>query len=288
MAEVLVISQPDRPAGRGLRTRANPVVQRARDLGVAVDQPIKMRDPALAERWQGFWPDFVLTASYGRILPESLLQIPQIAALNVHPSPLPRWRGPAPIVWTLLAGDQQTALSVQTMVAEVDRGPIWYQEAVPIGPDETAGELTARLATLAAVRLPKLLERWLAAPPQTRDQDEAGATWAPLPEAGLRLLDFNLDAEELYRRVRAQTPEPGVFTYLGGEKVLVRRARPLSSLSGEPGAVLGVHGPSLAVACSQGGLLWLEVQPAGGKSMSGADYWRGRMARGLQRFGSPL
>ncbi len=271
-----VVTQPDRPADRG-RITAPPVKQRAADLGLPVLQPARLTRAAVAQL-QALRPDLLVWAAYGNRIPAALIDAVGGRAVNVHASLLPRWRGAAPIAHAILAGDAESGVTLMKGTAELDAGPVLAQERTPIGASENAGELTARLAALGASLLERELPRHLGGVLRAVPQDEARVSWAPKLDPADGALDFARPAEELARRVRAFTPEPGAFTAFGGQRLVVVRASVAGGSPKEHGAVELREGTP-HVAAGAGWVRLDEVRPAGRRTMSGADWARGR--RGL-------
>lgn len=268
----LVVAQPDKPAGRGQQLRSPPVALRARALGLPLAQPKALRSGPFPERFAAVRPDVAVVVAYGRILPPALLAVPAQGCVNVHASLLPRWRGAAPIQAALLAGDPVTGVCTQRMEEGLDTGPVYLCRETPIGPRETAGELHDRLARLSAEVAVATLREWPAPTPQ----DEARATWAPLVSKEDGRVDLARPAVEVDRRVRAMTPWPGGWldTPQGPFKLL--DVRPCAG-SGAPGTVLSVR--PLVVACGEGALELVTVQPAGRRAVGGSDHANGARLR---------
>lgn len=216
----LVITQPDRPAGRGMKVTASPVKVAAIDLGLPLHQPEKIRDSETVERLRALSPDLLVVVAYGQIIPSSVLDIPRLGAVNVHASLLPRWRGAAPVAHAILSGDPQTGVTIMKMDAQLDHGPILAVSATPIGEREDAVELTSRLAEMGA----ELLVDALANFDELRvvGQDHTQATLAPKLTRGMGEIDPSMDPNEIDRRVRALQPWPGasLATSRGRVKVL--------------------------------------------------------------------
>lgn len=272
----LVVTQPDRPAGRGLHLRPTAVKVAAQEAEIEVLTPEKARDADLLERVQALQPDVLVTAAYGQIVPQSLLNVARVAALNVHPSLLPLYRGPDPIRRALWNGDRETGLTVQFMSKEVDAGDILVQEKVEIGPDEDGGALAARLATLGGECLVRALRLLAIRKAERRPQDHGQATYAPKITPEEEVADFTLPAEVLAARARALAPKPGLRTP-GGLKILKAAAIAGEVGDAAPGQVVTVRaGEGLVVSTGQGLLLLREVQPAGGRAMDGGAYANGR------------
>ncbi|MBX5466298.1 MAG: methionyl-tRNA formyltransferase [Firmicutes bacterium] len=273
-----VVSQPDRPRGRGRRVLPSPVSAWALSRGIPLDRPQHLGEGRAL--WQAFDPDVVLTAAFGRILPAWLLDMARCGPFNLHASLLPRWRGPNPIGWSLWAGDAVTGVTLLRMTAGVDAGPVVAARALEIDPRWDAGRLTEHLAELAAdlavESLPLLCRPDLPLTPQP----EADATYAPKFPPDFGRLDFSGPAEREARRVRAATPEPGAYTAWGELRLKVAEA------TAEPGVLpLGearLDGADWVVGCGTGVLRVKRVQPAGGRWMTPAELVRGRAGEKAQ------
>jgi len=280
---ILVVSRPARPGGRGRKLIEPPVAARARELGIPVAQPEKVRAPEFLERLRSSTPDLAVVVAFGQIFPRALLELPPAGCVNVHASLLPRWRGAAPIQAAIAAGDAETGVSIQQMAEGLDSGPVYAARRTPIGDDETAGELSQRLARLGAELLlevlPALEAELLAAAPQ----DESEVTLAPKLLSPQRL-DPARPAAELSRLARAATPEPGAFLETrNGERLKLLRVHAVSERTAQmPGTVVRIFGEDLAIAAGDGGVLALaRVQRAGGRPVSGRDLANGlRLAPG--------
>jgi methionyl-tRNA formyltransferase len=275
----LVVAQPDAPAGRGQALRAPPVALRARERGLPLLQPTAVRTAAFAQAIADADADIGVVIAYGRILTPAVLAAPRRGCVNVHASLLPRWRGAAPIAAALRAGDAETGVCTQQMVAELDAGDILLAVQVPIARDETAGSLHDRLAALSARVAVDTLDQLATLRPLP--QDPAAVTWAPKIGKDDGRVDFTEPAEALDRRVRAMTPWPGGWTAWGGEALKLRAVEPVAG-AGVPGTVLSTQ--PLVVACGAGALLLREVQAPGKKPVSGADFANGARLR----VGAPL
>ncbi|HEY76831.1 MAG TPA: methionyl-tRNA formyltransferase [Thermoflexia bacterium] len=274
-----VVTQPDRPAGRGGRLRPPPVKVAAQELGVPIYQPESLRTTEAVERLAAWEPDVVVVAAFGQILPPSMLDLPRYGCLNVHASLLPRWRGAAPVAAAILAGDPVTGVTLMKMDEGVDTGPILAQRAEPIRPDDTTGSLTARLAQKGADLLLEVLPLYLNGDLVPRPQPEEGVTYCrPLKKEDGRL-DWTRPAVELERRVRAMTPWPGAFTTWEGKHLKVLRAALLADWEGvePPGTVVPV-GKGAAVVAGEGALELLEVQLAGRRPLPIDAFLRGQRA----------
>jgi methionyl-tRNA formyltransferase len=275
--DLLVVSQPDRPAGRGLRTRPSPVAAWARDNGLRVETPRRLRSDEGRAMLHGFAPDGLLLVAYGQLVPGDLLAIARRPPLNVHPSLLPRHRGAAPVASTILAGDVVAGVSLMVMTSELDAGPLVAQWPVPLGGRETTPELEMRLAELAAEVVPPELERWAVGEADAQPQDDREATMIHPFRRADGWIDWGLSAVAVDRRVRALQPWPGAWTTLDGRRLHIRAAHPMAGVDGPIiGALLPGEWP--LVACGHGALALDLVQPEGRPVMA-ADAWR----RGLPR-----
>jgi len=273
-----VVTQPDRPAGRGQRVVESPVKQFARQAGLPIIQPQRLREPEALAQLTAWAPEIIIVAAFGQILKPAVLDLPPHGCVNVHASLLPRHRGAAPIPAAILSGNVETGVTIMRMDVGLDTGPILAQRAEPIHPDDTSLTLSERLSHLGAHLLLEVLPDYLAGKLAAQPQDEAQATYAPQLKKEDGHLDFTQSAADLERRVRAFTPWPGAFAVWQNQPIKILRAARVESVSGEPGEVLQTsQGP--AVGCGSGGLLLVEVQPAGKKPMPAADFARG--ARGF-------
>lgn len=267
----LVLTQPDRPAGRGLKTQASAVKRLAEQHGLKVLQPSSLKSVDVVRAVASASPDVIVVAAYGLILPETVLALPPLGCLNIHASLLPRWRGAAPIQRALLAGDAVTGITIMQMEAGLDTGSILLQESIPIAADETAGVLHDKLAALGA----HLIVRALTERPAPRAQDSAQATYAARIGKGESEIDWRRPAAELERQVRAFNPSPGASTRLGLTALKIWRAGVEPQISGTPGAVCAVAADGIVVACGNGALRITQLQRAGGKSVSAEAFLAG-------------
>jgi methionyl-tRNA formyltransferase len=266
-----VITQPDRPAGRGMTLVPPPVKQAAQALGIPVLQPEKLRLPEAMACLRDWNPDLIVVAAFGQILRPEVLDLPRYGCLNVHASLLPRWRGAAPIQAALLAGDVETGITIMKMDSGVDTGPLLSRQSLPIVPDDTAGTLFEKLAPLGAELLLDTLPNYLEEKLQSRPQENEGATYAPMLSKDDERLDFNRPAVELERQIRALNPSPGAFFDWHGAPLKVWRARIREAQGLVAGRRLIVEG-SPAVGTREGLLVLEEVQPAGKKPMPGIAF----------------
>jgi methionyl-tRNA formyltransferase len=273
---VLVVSQPDKPAGRGQELTRPPVAARALALGLPLAQPKALKSGPFPERWASLGLDAAVVVAYGRILPQAMLDAPRLGCVNVHASLLPRWRGAAPIQWAVLAGDAETGVCTQRMEAALDTGPLWVERRVAVAPRETAGTLHDRLMVLAAEAAVETLRVAPSRAPVPQAAD--GVTWAHKIEKDDGRVDFALDAEALDRRVRAMTPWPGGWVAGADGPVKLLEVTPVDG-RGSPGEIGSVD--PLVVACGAGALRLDRIQLPGRKAVTGADAARGlRLAVG--------
>jgi len=272
-----VVSAPDRPAGRGGASTSVPVAIRAREAGVALLQPVRLREADPIAAIGGLEPDLGVLADYGRLVPPEVLELPARGFLNLHPSLLPRHRGAAPIPAAILAGDPETGVTLMRMDAGLDTGPVIAAERWPLTGLETAPEIEDQAAMAGARLLTAMLPDWLAGRIEPRPQDEALATLTkPLRRADGRL-DPSQPSAELERRVRALQPWPGTFLELrGGGRVAIHQAALEPGDPGDRAGTLVAAGDGVALVTADARLQLSEVQPAGGRRMSGAEWRRGR------------
>ena len=277
----LVLTQPDRPAGRGLQPAPSAVKELAQALELPVAQPPTLKDPAVVRQLVALNADAMIVAAYGLILPSPVLAVPRAGCLNIHASLLPRWRGAAPIQRALLAGDAETGISIMQMDEGLDTGPVLLQEATPIQPDDTAGTLHDRLAILGA----RLIVRALDEPLQPQPQPESGATYAAKIDKREARIDWREAAVVNDRKVRAFNPVPGAATSHGGAPLKIWRAQLDRTLSGPPGQVIAADARGITIACGDGALRVTELQRAGGRRLAAGPFLAGCPLRAGERLG---
>jgi methionyl-tRNA formyltransferase len=267
----LVLTQPDRPSGRGLRLNPSPVALCATRHGLRVSKPESLRATAAQEELRTVAPDLMVVAAYGLILPQAVLDIPTRGCINIHGSLLPRWRGAAPVQRAILAGDRETGISIMCMEAGLDTGPVLLERAIPIDPDDTTGSLTEKLATLGAECLVEAIGRLDTLSPRT--QDPAGATYASKIAKSEAVVDWTRPAEEIERQVRAFNPAPGAEATVRGLhlKIWEANAIPDDRPAGEAFATAS----GLLVGCGSGSLRLGVVQRPGGRRMGADEFLRG-------------
>jgi methionyl-tRNA formyltransferase len=280
----LVVTQPDRPAGRGRATTPPAVKVAAQELGLPVWQPSRLRDEAAVARLAALAPDVVVVAAYGKILPQAILDVPRLGCVNVHASLLPKYRGAAPVQWAIYHGEVETGVSIMRMEAGLDTGPVLLTRTLAIGPDDDAPAVTARLAELGAEALVEALRRLDAGEIAPRRQDDAAATLAPPLEKEQARLDWGRPAKALHDQVRAFRPWPGAVALWGGRPVKILKTRYVSgSCRAAPGEVVAVGPEGIHVAAGEGVLVLVEVQPESRRAQSAVEFARGaRIAPGMR------
>ena len=278
----LVLTQPDRPAGRGLRVAASPVKRFAAAQRIPVLQPQTLKGAHEVEQVRALRADALVVAAYGLLLPPGLLEAGRFGALNIHASLLPRWRGAAPIQRALLAGDRETGISIMQMDAGLDTGPLLAQRKLAITADDDAGSLHDRLAVLGAEMIVHALAELEAGRARAAPQPASGVAHAPKIEKRETQLGWSRPALELERAVRAFRPAPGAFALLEGAPVKIWRARVVDA-AGAPGSILEEQG-ELVIACGSQALAVSELQRAGGRRVSAAEFLRGHRLPPGARF----
>jgi methionyl-tRNA formyltransferase len=283
----LVLTQPDRPRGRGLVPGPSPVKALARARGIAVAEPSRLSDDLLHESLIGTGLDVLAVAAYGLLLPPAVLTWPRYGCINVHASLLPRWRGAAPIQRALLAGDGETGTTIMQMDAGLDTGPMLDAVRVRIDPRDSSGTLEQKLAAAGSRALVGVLRRLAAGDPVLgTPQPESGATYAPKIAKAEAAIDWNSDATTIDRQVRAFDPAPGAFTTLAGRAVKIWRAEPDAARGTPPGTVLETGPAGILVACGRGSVRLFELQAAGSRRASSAAFIAGRNLPPGARFGA--
>jgi len=268
-----VVTQPDRASGRGRELKPPPVKVLAQELNIPVMQPEKLKQPEAMEQLRAWTPDLIVVAAFGQILRKDVLELPRFRCINVHASLLPRWRGAAPINAAILAGDEETGVTIMQMDVGLDTGPMLAKRSIRLTRDDTAGSVFQALSTLGADLLIETLPDYLSGILQPVPQLNEGATYAPMMKKEDGKLDFTSDMNELERRVRAFNPWPGAFMDFDGAMLKVHRAH-VGAGDASAGQRLVVQNQPAVGA--RGGLLILdEVQPAGKKSMSGKSFLSG-------------
>ncbi|MBI4511347.1 MAG: methionyl-tRNA formyltransferase [Deltaproteobacteria bacterium] len=270
-----VVTQPDKPAGRGQKLLPPAVKAVAGEAGIPVLQPRSARAPEFLDSLKALQPDVAVVVAYGKILPQAVLDVPMHGCLNVHASLLPRYRGAAPIQWAIIRGEKETGVTIMRLDAGMDTGPMLISRVVPIADEDTAGTLSERLAKAGAELMVVALERLQVGGLVETPQDHAGATLAPLLSKEHGRIDWTKPAVELWNLVRGVDPWPGAYTLLGDELLKAWGAKVVKG-SGEPGTVIDVDRDGLVVACGEGALALAELQLPGRKRMPARALVAGR------------
>lgn len=275
-----VVTQPDRPKGRGQKSVPPPVKELAERHGLPVLQPIKVRAPEFIESVREMNPDVVVVVAFGQILPKALLEIPRYGCINVHASLLPRYRGAAPLNWCVINGEIETGVTTMLMDVGLDTGDMLLKKATPIDPDEDTSSLHDRLSLIGADLLNETLDLLVQGKLVPEKQDDALSCYAPMLKKEDGLIDWTRDARTIRNLVRGMSPWPGAFTYLDGKLVKVYRTR-IGEGEGAPGTVIAAGRDGIEVACGGGSLLLDELQLEGKKRLPVRDFLAGcRIAPG--------
>jgi methionyl-tRNA formyltransferase len=277
-----VVTQPDRPTGRGQQSRPSPVRRMAERRGIPVITPIKIRDSGFLEALRSWNPQLIVVVAFGRILPKSILDVSPRGCLNVHYSLLPKYRGAAPVTWTIINGEEKSGVTTMQLVEQLDAGPIYLQEEIPLDEHETTGSLQAKLAPLGAQLLLKTISGLKGNSLPAHDQDETCATFAPMIKKEDGLVDWTLPALTIERCVRAFTPWPSAYTHSNGKLLKIHRAIPIqTNRSGTPGEIVRADSGGFWVATGDGTLSLEEVQLENRKRVPGVEFIKGaRIAAG--------
>lgn len=275
-----VYTQPDRPKGRGMKLVFPPVKEVAIAAGIPVYQPETFRDEEAVETLRALRPDAIAVVAYGRILPQSVLDIPPKGCVNIHASCLPEYRGSAPYQWAVLDGKRETGVAAQFMVKQLDAGDVIALSKTPIGPDETAGELLDRLAVLGADLLSQTMRSLSVGEVTATAQDENLVSYAPMLDKSMCPIDWTKTAQQIHDHVRGLNPWPVATTELGGKRFKVYTTAIVDG-SGQPGQLLGLTKTGLRIACGEGAVEIRILQAEGGKRMAAPDYFRGHPLEGL-------
>ena len=274
MDVIAVYTQPDRPKGRGMKMVYSPVKEVALEHRIPVFQPESFRDAEVVDQLRSLQPDIIAVVAYGRILPQSVLDIPPKGCINIHASILPAYRGSAPYQWAVLDGQKETGVTAMYLCREMDAGDIIEVSKTAIDPNETAGDLLDRLAQLGAVLLQKTMQSLSAGEVSRTPQDGSLATYAPMLDKSMSPIDWNKTAQQVHDHVRGLNPWPVATAQLGGNNFKVYSTVIVEG-NGQPGEILGLTKTGLKVACAQGAVEIRILQAEGGKRMSAPDYFRG-------------
>jgi methionyl-tRNA formyltransferase len=272
----MVVTQPDRPRGRGRKLAPPAVKTLAQNLGYRVLQPASIKTADFSSLISELKPDFLVVIAFGKILPENVLALPRLGTINVHASLLPKYRGPAPIQWAVINGEKETGVCTQLMEKELDTGDLLFSVHETIKPDDTAGDLHDRLALKGAAVLIDTLKGLADKTIQPVSQDHSLATYAPMLTKDDGLINWNQPAESLESFIRGVTPWPGAYTFLGDKRLKIFRSRPITTeITAPPGTVLQGFPDELRIAAGKGVLSIEEIQGASGKRLSIKDFLRG-------------
>lgn len=271
-----VYTQPDRPKNRGMKLAFSPVKEVALEHGIPVFQPENFRDEETVQQLRSLKPDVVAVVAYGRILPQRVLDVPPKGCINIHASILPAYRGSAPYQWAVLDGLSQTGVTAMYLCREMDAGDVIDVAKTPIGPDETAGELLDRLAVLGADLLSRTLTNIEKGTVTSVPQDSSLATYAPMLDKQMAVIDWTKTARQVHDHVRGMNPWPVAVTELGGKRFKIYTTAIISETTDRPaGTVLGLTKTGLKIACGDGVVEIRVLQAEGGKRMAAPDYFRG-------------
>jgi methionyl-tRNA formyltransferase len=281
-----VVTQPDRPRGRGQKVSDSPVKTVAREHGLPVFQPDRLRDSVAAETIAAWQPDLGVVAAYGRLIPDTLLSIPRFGMINVHASLLPKYRGAAPVHRAVINGDLETGVTIMRVVKALDAGAMFAKVRRSIGPDETSDVVERDLGDLGARLLVTVVDQIAAGTAREEPQDDALSTYASRLTKDEGLIDWSLPAADIHNRVRGLYPWPHAYTYLDGARLIVLATHVLDgNTDAAPGTIVDVSRDAVHVATGQGALIAIErVQPEGKRAMSTREYLSGRPVRPGARF----
>jgi methionyl-tRNA formyltransferase len=282
---VAVVTQPDRPSGRGQKTSDSPVKARARVVKVPVLQPTALKHPSFVAELQASAADLGVVAAYGRILPEAVIGVPRLGLINVHASLLPKYRGAAPVHRAVIAGETETGVTIMRIVKALDAGPMMAHVSRPIGPDETSVDVERDLARLGAGLLVGVADRLASGDATEIPQDDARATYAPLLTKADGRIDWSQPASAIHNRVRGLHPWPHAHAFVHGRRLILHRTRVTAdAVTGTPGTILAAHGDRVAVATGSTALELLEVQLEGKRPMSTREFLAGHPLAQGDRF----
>ena len=284
-----VVTQPDRPRGRGQKVIETPVKAAALEHGIPVIQPERLRDPAVDEAFSTWRPDLGVVAAYGKLLPEDLLRQPRLGMINVHASLLPKYRGAAPVHRAVIAGDAETGVTIMRMIKALDAGAMFATVRRPIGRDETSDTVERELATMGAALLIEVVEQIIAGTALEEPQDEERSTYAPRLTKEEGLVDWSLSASDIHNRVRGLYPWPHAYSYLDGRRlILLKTALDDRQATAAPGTIVAVSADGIEVATGHGGRLAIqELQPEGRRPMRAREFLAGHPVREGARFVRP-
>ncbi|WP_430231474.1 methionyl-tRNA formyltransferase [Nitrosomonas communis] len=281
---VLVLTQPDRPAGRGMKTQVSDVKKVAQAHDIPLLQPLTLKTETVHTQLKVFNADVMVVAAYGLILPKEVLKIPRYGCLNIHASLLPRWRGAAPIQRAILAGDQETGITIMQMDEGLDTGDMLLQRDIPVDAVDTAQTLHDKLADLGAQSIVEALGLMQLGKLSATPQDEALASYAAKIQKKEAEIDWRMDADQIDRDIRAFNPYPGAYTYFQGSLLKIWQAKAVKNNSGKAGEIVTTGSEGVVVACGRGSLILEVVQKPGGKKMPIAEFMVGHYLQPGQFF----
>ncbi|WP_343209985.1 methionyl-tRNA formyltransferase [Anaerolentibacter hominis] len=271
-----VVTQPDKPKGRGKTMQAPPVKEKALELSIPVFQPVKVREPEFIAHLKKLNPDVIVVVAFGQILPESILTLPEYGCINVHASLLPKLRGAAPIQWAVINGDREAGVTIMHMDVGLDTGDMITQESIPVEPEETGGSLHDKLSVLGAELLVKTLPLIESGTAPRVPQKDADSTYVKILNKAMGQIDFTKRAEEIERLIRGLNPWPSAYTFLNGKTLKIWKAQAVpEKTDGRPGEILTVGKECITVQTGAGNLRILELQLEGKKRMSTESFLRG-------------
>lgn len=274
---VTVVTQPDRPRGRGHRVTSAPVKARADALGLPVLQPDRLRDPAVETAFRAVSPDIGVVVAYGKLIPESLINVPRLGMINVHGSLLPRYRGAAPVHRAVMAGDAETGITIMRVIRELDAGAMFATARRPIGPDDTSDQVERDLAQMGAALLVTVLDELAEGRATEVPQDDQRATYAPRLQKDEGRIDWTETAETIHNKVRGLQPWPHAFTQLEGERIILLQTRLGAPVTSAPGTVVRAGSEGIVVAAGSGRALVIErLQREGRRPVDAREFLAGR------------
>lgn len=282
---IAVVTQPDRPKGRGQKMVPPPVKVIAEEHGIPVLQPLKVRAPEVVAQIRELNPDLIVVVAFGQILPQSLLDIPRHGCINIHASLLPRYRGAAPLNWCLINGESETGITTMLMDAGLDTGDMLIKRAIPIGTDEDAQSLHDRLSLLGAETIDETLDRLLAGTLPREKQDDSLSCYAPMLKKEDGLIDWTREPQQIKNLVRGFTPWPGAYTSLDGKTLKLFKVS-VANEAGSPGLVMTTGKDGIIVACGSGSLRIEELQLEGRKRLAAAEFLAGCRLEPGSRLGN--
>ena len=271
-----VYTQPDRPKGRGKKLAASPVKKLALEHEIPVFQPQKLRDPLAVKELQELQPDLIVVVAYGQILPKAVLDIPRYHCINVHASLLPEYRGAAPINKVIVDGKTETGVTTMLMDVGLDTGDMLVKMSLPIGPDETAGQLHDRLSLVGRKVLEETLHQLCVGTLTPEKQDDELSSYAPMMKKEDGLIDWQRSALEIHNQVRGLDPWPGAYTHLDGDVLKITATTVTAGVAGEPGTILSADKRGVKIACGDGTLVINGLQLPGKKRLSAMNFLSGR------------